>query len=113
VKVLAILCLLLASCANYDTRIAKLESLQNYIVEVVKNRRISSARCVRLSDDGMACQLATNERCRCYFLADDQDRENAAFEAAVARAQKQAAAAAEAETEAKAKAKNQQKAIEE
>ena len=93
-KYLPIAFVLLTACAGYDARLARVENQQNYVVEIVKNRRMSAERCAKLEGEGMpTCRLAANERCRCQFTADDQDRENAAFAAAVAQAQKQAAEA--------------------
>ena len=93
-KFLPLIALLLASCAS-DARLARVENRQDYVIEIVRNRRMSADRCKAFSDDGMMCRLAQGERCRCGFAPDDQDRENVAFEAAVARAQKQAAEALE------------------
>lgn len=84
-KVLAILCLLLASCGGDNAlpqqleklkdRLSNVENRLTYVLEIVRKRPVPSSYCEALSDDLMVCKTNVQRLCQCSFLPDDQDME--------------------------------------
>jgi hypothetical protein len=92
-RILAITIVLLAlGCDAPPSRLDELESRQNYIFEIIRQRTLSSEKCAGYSDSRMTCVLnKTNKKCNCVFEPDDVDEENAIYQAAVERRAKQLA----------------------
>jgi hypothetical protein len=81
----------LTSCVSYNVRLDDLEKRQDYIFEVMRGRRLSEDRCVAYTNPKMSCSINEKGSCACVFPADDQDRENLAFQKAIQKAKDDAA----------------------
>ena len=108
---IAIALMLLANtCSDKDVleRVVRLEKKVDYVVEVIKNRRSSPEHCDGLSGENLlTCALGPNERCKCIFFSDAQDRENEIFSEAIAQIKEEIRAVGRAKRAAEAARPNQ------
>jgi hypothetical protein len=79
--------LLAVGCSD---RLDELESRQDYIFEIIRQRTLSPEKCAGYSDSRMTCVL-NNEKCACAFEPDEVDKEAAILRAAVELRAKQLA----------------------
>jgi hypothetical protein len=81
-RILAITVALLAlGCSD---RLDELESRQNYIFEIIRQRTLSSEACAAYSDSRMTCvRDKPTKKCACTFTLDETDAENEILRAAI------------------------------